>query len=220
MAIDFNWISTAISSGVSHSGFGSIVSNPATGGGGNPPYGTILSTFTEYLTVGFTYAEFPNTTGSFNWASFPAYNRADGAGGSYLDFETGTRTEIATYNQVMDDTVAQVNYRIIYKGGFGYADPAAGTWSECHRAGATGSGFGGDLELYISELSTTYKSGDYYTAEMYDGVCGTYNDTTNTYYTYGTAITNVYSYYDSENLVDVYAYYWWDGAGGFYVTYA
>jgi hypothetical protein len=172
------------------------------------------------LTANFTYAESPNSTGYFVWGSFPAYTRADGAGGSYLDLETGTRTETAVTNQVMDDTVAQTNYRIIYKGGYGYTDPLAGTWSECHRTGATGSGFGGDLELYISELTTTYKSGDYYTAEMYDGVCGTYNNTTNTYYTYGTSITSVYSYYDTENMVDVYAYYWWDGAGGFYVTYA
>jgi hypothetical protein len=222
MAIDFNWISTAISSGVSHNGFGSIVSNPATGGGGNPPYGTILSTGSESMTSNFTYAEDPYSSGSFQWGSFPYYTRADGAGGTYLDFTTGYSlgTETATFNQVMDNTVAQTNYRIIYKGGSGFTNPLAGTWSECHRTGATGSGFGGDLELYISELSTTYKTGDYYTAEMYDGVCGTYNNTTNTYYTYGTTITSVYAYYDSENMVDVYAYYYHDGAGGYYVTYA
>ena len=221
MGVDLHRIGTGISSGTSRTGFGTIVSFPSVGSG-FPAYGTILSTGSEPVTSNFTYAESPNTTGQFIWGSFPAYTRADGAGGSYLDLTTGYSlgTETATFNQVMDDTVAQSDYRIIYKGGSGFTDPAAGTWSECHRAGTTGSGTSGNLELYISELSTTYQSGTYYTIEMYDGVCGVYNITVNNYYAYGTSITSVYSYYDSENMVDVYAYYWWDGAGGFYVTYA
>jgi hypothetical protein len=186
-----------------------------------PAYGTLISTGTEPVTLNFTYQEPPYTTGSFQWGWFPYYTRADGAGGTYLDFSTGysNGTETATLNQVVDDTVAQTNYRIIYNGGFGFTYPAAGTYNECLRegvaTGATGSG-----DTYVSINYTNYISGSYTYVERGNGTCGLVNDYSYSYTSYGTLIFSEYSYYDSGNMVDVYAYYYHDGAGGYYVTYS
>lgn len=208
MGVDLHRIGTGISSGHSRNGFGSIVSFPSVPAG-PPPYGTILSTGSEPMTSNFTYAESPNSTGSFQWGSFPAYTRADGAGGSYLDLTTGYSlgTETATFNQVMDDTVAQSAYRIIYKGGSGFTDPAAGTWSECHRAGETGNNSSDSIYVYLNEVSQNVIVGTANTTEYYDGLCGTSTTTTNSYYEYGTPL---YSYYDYQ--------FFSDGAGGYFYT--
>jgi len=220
MSVDLHRIGTGISSGSSRNGFGNIVSFPSVAPS-FPPYGTLISTGTEPVTLNFTYAEDPYTTGSFQWGSFPYYTRADGAGGTYLDFSTGYSlgTETATFNQVVDDTVAQTNYRIIYKGGSGFTDPLAGTWSECLRmdytTGNTGSG-----DTYVNINSTNYISGSYTSVERANGTCGVVNEYSYSYTSYGTFIFDEYSYYDSGNMVDVYAYYYHDGAGGYYVTYS
>lgn len=216
MSVDLHWIRTTISSGVSHSGIGRIVSSPSggSGGGENPPYGTILSTGIEPVTSSFTYADSPYSTGSFSWGSYPYYTRADGAGGSYLDFTTGYSlgTETATFNQVMNDDVLQVNSRIIYKGGSGFTDPSAGTWSECLRVdfltGNSGMGY-----VYANINGTDYQTGSYSYVERGNGTCGVYNDYTYDYsaYPYGTYLTTWYDF-ASSTTYDSYA----DGAGGYY----
>lgn len=117
-------------------GAGGFLSTPVFDGG-YPAYGTILSTGTEPMTSSFTYAASPYTAGAFEWGNFPSYTRADGAGGSYLDFSTGfaNGTETAVYNQVMNDDALQTTSRIIYQGGYGWTSPAAGTWVEYPRYG-------------------------------------------------------------------------------------
>jgi hypothetical protein len=213
MSVDLHRIGTGISSGSSRNGFGNIVSFPSVPAG-FPPYGTLISTGTEPVTLNFTYAEAPNTTGSFIWGSFPYYTRADGAGGTYLDFSTGYSlgTETATFNQVVDDAEGQINTRIIYKGGFGFTDPLAGTFSECFRldyaTGNTGNGY-----VTVDINGTSYTTGTYNTVERGNGFCGVTNEYTYDYssYPYGTFLVTVY-----DDGIGYYYDYYCDGAGGVY----
>ena len=212
MGVDLHRIGTGISSGTSRNGFGTIVSFPSAPS--FPAYGTILSTGSESVTSSFTYAESPYTTGSFTWGSFPSYTRADGVGGSYLDSTTGYSlgTEAIAYNVSVNDNVNQVNTRIIYKGGSGFTEASAGTWSECLRSGvATGNSDNGSVTVTIN--GNGYQTGSYSSVEYGNGVCGVYNTTTYDYssYPYGTHLT---TWYDNaaSTTYDSYA----DGAGGYY----
>jgi hypothetical protein len=193
----------------------------APSGGGFPPYGTILSTGTEYLTLNWAYTDPMSGTGNFNWGSYPYYTKADGAGGYFLDFTSGLvyAVEIATTNQVIEGT-NDASFRILYKGGLGVNDPSAGTWSECLRTdyltGNSGSG-----NAYVDVLDNygavvgTYQVGTYTYLERGNGTCGTYNDYTYDYssYPYGTYLT---SFYDSAYGATFEAYT--DGAGGYYTV--
>ena len=213
MGVDLHPISTGISSGSSRNGFGKIVSFPSVPS--FPAYGTILSTGSEPVTSSFTYtAESPYTTGSFTWGSFPAYTRADGVGGSYLDLTTGYSlgTETAVYNQVMDDIVLQPLTRIIYKGGSGFTEASAGTWSQCYRSGEeTGNDTNGNV--YVNIAGNDYATGTFETVSIANGICGETFNTTYDYssYTYGTYIA---SWYDNASSTTYDSYM--DGAGGYY----
>ena len=213
MGVDLHRIGIGISSGNSRNGFGNIVSFPSVPAG-FPPYGTILSTGSEPVTSSFTYGESPYTTGSFTWGSFPAYTRADGSGGSYLDLATGYSlgTETIAYNTSVNDDVNQVNTRIIYKGGYGFTEASAGTWSECLRYGvATGNFSSGNVTANIE--GTDYATGYYTTYEYGNGTCGVYTDTTYDYssYTYGTYFLTLW-----DNAAQLNYDYYYDGAGGYY----
>jgi hypothetical protein len=112
----------------------------------------------------------------------------------------------------MDDTVAQTNYRIIYKGGSGFTNPLAGTWSECLRVDvATGNtGYG---TVYVNINGTNWNIGAFTSIERGNGTCGVYDDYTYDYDPYGTEIT---SYFDSASGYTITFYC--DGAGGYYET--
>lgn len=207
MGVDLHRIGTGISSGSSHNGFGSIVSFPASGGGGGgpPAYGTVLGSGNEDLNVNWNYSD-NSRSGQFVWGYTGYLVKADGFGGTFIDY-SGNNTETATHNQVMDDYEFKPYTRIIYKGGSGYE---AGTWNECQRAGIeTGSSGGGTYSVNIN--GNSYSVGSYMTVEKSDGYCGTYNDTTNDYYPYGTYITTWYNY-ASDVTYDSYC----DGYGGYY----
>ena len=92
MGVDFHWISTTISSGSSHNGFGKIVSFPSVPAG-FPPAGTILSTLNDVV------HEIANGGATIYWfdqyalwfVAVPANTAdvnivADGTGGSYTDW--------------------------------------------------------------------------------------------------------------------------------------
>ncbi|MGI9143197.1 MAG: hypothetical protein ACR2IJ_08400 [Fluviibacter sp.] len=194
-----------------------VASEPA----GFPPYGTILSTGTEYLTLNWAYTDTSSGSGNFNWGSYPYYTKADGMGGYFLDFTSGMiyAVETASTNEVIEGT-NDASYRIIYKGGYGVSDPLAGTWNECLRTdyltGNSGSG-----TVYIDVLDNfgsvlgTYTIGSYSYLERGNGTCGTYNDYTYDYssYPYGTYLT---SWFDSSSGSTYEAYT--DGAGGYYTV--
>jgi hypothetical protein len=175
---------------------------------GNLPYGTVINTFQEPLVLNWSNDESPWTSGNFQWGYFPYYEKADGAGGTFLDFTSGYSlgVETATLNQVIeDDPVNHPLYRVLYKGGSGFSSPSAGTWNQCRRIAATGNGTSGTLYTYISEAMNEYPNGSYNTTEYYDGFCGTTTETVNSWNPYGTLIV---SYGDYNYLSD--------GMGGYY----
>jgi hypothetical protein len=184
-----------------HPGGSSVFTLPVTGG--FPPYGTELGSGNEPRTLNWSYTT-GGRNGTFEWGYTPYIQRADGVGGSFLDYGTTVKTTYGGY--VIDDSEFEAFYRIIYRG-----YPYDNSWSECHRSGPTGSGNGGDLSIYIYGPNQSYVIGSFSSTEMHDGTCGTYNDTVNTWFPYGTYIT---TWYDSSSgyTYDYYA----DGAGGYY----
>lgn len=161
----------------------------------NPPYGTIIGSGSIDNQLNWTYSD---STGGLGFFTFgvTGYNVvADGGGGSFNDYVSYTET--ATYNQIIDDNIdGHPDYRIIYKG-------YNGSWSECHRVAATGNTSSGTSYIWIN--GTDIAAGTYLSEEFYDGLCGTYNNTNNSWYSYGTPLfgDSQYNYYS-------------DGMGGYY----
>jgi hypothetical protein len=199
MGVDFNKIGFGISSGRSHSGFGAIVANPAAPTG-FPPYGTILSTSTQSTYLYWHWESAPSGSNEFEWGTHQYDVIADGNGGVFAGSDYNF-VDTTTYNTVIREDLDYSQYtRIIYKGG--------GSWSECMKVAATGNTSAGTL--YININGNDYTAGSCSYTEYYDGVCGTYNDQSNYWYSYGTYLTGP---------VDGYTYYC-DGNGGYYMESA
>lgn len=180
-------------------GFGTgsfVFGEVATGSGGFPPFGTILGSGQEPLTLYWYYASDTSNDGNFQYG-YANYNIvADGVGGSFISY--GSNVLTATYNEVIDDDPAVTLTRIIYKGD--------GLWSECNRAGNVGgTENSGTAYVYISEPASDYPVGSWTSILVNDGVCGTSTQYTYSYDPYGTFITSYgdYNYYS-------------DGVGSYY----
>jgi hypothetical protein len=200
MGVEFHWISTAISRGGSNNGFGTIVSFPSGIPSGNPPYGTIIGSGSEGNQLYWEYAGgTPN--GYFVYGTVPYLIKADGNGGSFLEF--GTSTETATFNQVIDNSTLGTGgmSRIIYKGG--------GLYSECNiqdPIGGTQSSGNLYINVYdVDGISWSVTAGVFESQDWHDGFCGTTTITNNSWYSYGTQIFEDVSYY-----------YQSDGAGSYF----
>lgn len=90
MTVHLHWISTTISSGVSHTGFGKNVTSPSgTTPPSYPPYGTILSTGSSEYQIGET--AYSNILATFVYTQYCTVNTvADGSGGSFIDWSSAT----------------------------------------------------------------------------------------------------------------------------------
>jgi hypothetical protein len=167
---------------------------------GNPPYGTIIGSGSEGNQLYWEYAGgTPN--GYFVYGTVPYLIKADGNGGSFLEF--GTSTETATFNQVIDNSTLGTGgmSRIIYKGG--------GLYSECNIQDPIG-GTQNSGTLYIDIDSDGYlisgvTAGYWESQDWHDGFCGTTTVTNNDWFDNGTFIYT----YGSYN-------YYSDGVGGYY----
>jgi hypothetical protein len=201
MGVDFPWISTAISRGTSRNGFGTIVSFPSGIPSGNPPYGTIIGSGSEGNQLYWEYAGgTPN--GYFVYATVPYLIKADGNGGSFLEY--GASTETATFNEVIDDSTLGTSgmTRIIYKGD--------GLYSECQIYEPIGGTQNGgtlyiDIEYESGYFYYSITAGYWYSQDFSDGFCGTTTVTDNDWFDYGIEI------YNSGGV-----YYYSDGIGGYY----
>lgn len=224
MAINLHWIGTAISSGVSHNGFGAIVSFP-TEGGGFPAYGTYNSTLTgvDYL-AGVTLVV-NSVTYYGQTADYIVKN--DGAGGTYTDYATASNIAYSTSTFVTTNNEA-------HDGGFVNLNPVQLNVATANFAGYeyTWDGAGGYIRLdaNLNTVFSTIGVNEY----VYNST-GTYlvnifgSDYPNGKYTYYVA-TSVGSFasYDGNgsfysNGTPTGAYepsfgnpVYWDGNGGYY----
>lgn len=122
---------------------------------------------------------------------------------TYADGNCGTYTEsgvnyYSSGTQIASDSAN--NYLSDGTGGY-YSEPI----QPCDIAGTYISSNGGSLELYISEIGSHYVFGTYSEDIYADGNCGTYAQSSNVWYPYGTNITNANGY----NFFS-------DGNGGYY----
>lgn len=102
MGVDLHRIGTGISSGSSRNGFGNIVSFPSVSAPSFPPAGTVLS-----LAEDLPYPQYNGgSTVTITWDAQPYtvlnqiadfYVKADGAGGSYTDYNTASNVEFVPY---------------------------------------------------------------------------------------------------------------------------
>lgn len=134
-----------------------------------------------------------NTTGG------QSYNK------TYSDGSCGTYTEsvIEWYGS---------GYPLTSGGGYNYfADGGGGYYSEsinpppCDSAGTPISSSTSNLEIYISEIASNVIAGSSYSNEYADGSCGSYTESGNDWYGYGTQIASNADYY-----------FYSDGNGGYY----
>lgn len=223
MGVDLNWIGTGISSGISHNGYGNIVSFPTAAG--YPPAGSYNSTLTGADYVGGS----PTVIQSVNyWSQTADYIvKNDGAGGTYTDYATASNIQyktgsfLSTTNESHDggyvtlpyglgggNTANYAGYNYIWNGSGGYTQTD-------NSVNYTFTGQIGDVDYVNSSMSAgyynAYVAGSYFPNGKY------------TYYT----ITGAESYYGNDNQGNYYSYgtyiyndgmnnYYWDGNGGYY----
>lgn len=224
MAINLHWIGTAISSGVSHNGFGAIVSFP-TGGGGFPAYGTYNSTLTGVPYLAGTYYVIQSVAYYEQYADYIVKN--DGVGGTYTDYATASNIQynvgnfLYTTNETHDGssvtlphglgtfpTVQYAGYDYTWNGSGGYVQiDYSANFTYSGQIGAndyvnTQSTAGG---YYVSVAGSNFLNGKY--TYYYITGAGMYgaSDYNGSYYSYGTYIWD-----------DGMSTYYWDGNGGYY----
>ena len=123
---------------------------------------------------------------------------------TYADGNCGTYTESSTTwydygTQIASDS--SYNYFSDGNGGY-YLEEIS---NECDGYGTFISENSSDATVYISEIGSDYTAGYYSESTYADGSCGTYTESSTTWYDYGTYITN----YGGNN-------FYLDGNGGYY----
>lgn len=204
MGVDFHWISTTISRGGSHNGFGTIVSFPSVPAS-YPEAGTILQTLT-YEPIPVAQGGSSVTIGGtlYLTQTCSVYRKANGSGGDYLDWAN----KFDVYYLSWDSYLASVNgsYQIdingtLYPNG-GYEDQYfndgnggayLGNTITNYPSGGTSLGTGSG-DYYVSINSTNYQAGTYSDNYLADGYGGYTTDRTYTYYGYATLIV-AFDYY-------------------------
>lgn len=226
MGVQFHRIGLAISSGVSHNGYGNIVSFPF-GGSSYPPYGSYNSTL--YGT--------PYETGStVTVLSVAYYNQVcdvtvknDGAGGTYTDWATATNIAYVGDGQFIVtstdephssspvtiwgnsyNTANATGYNYLHNGSGGYRTTDAGeTVKDPSTLYDDYTNSSSTSNYYILTLfDAGYQKGKY--TRFYAYAVGSYgsSDDQGSYQAYGTYITSDPSMGNP---------YYWDGNGGYYM---
>lgn len=230
MSVDLHWIRTAISSGVSHSGIGRIVSYTPVGGGGFPEAGSYNSTlYGEVYPISNGGTFF---TASENSIDYPnqicdVIVKNDGSGGTYTDWTTVTNIQYNAYAVIADtyysphlggvlevpsgsgNVINNYNcngWEFIHDGGGGYVST---DYDIVYIAAGTLTGYYQNAKTEVPEFTGNYyDNGTYYDC-IHDGSGGYYvgNVQYGSYYMGGEYITNdgTYSYY-------------WDGNGSYYAV--
>lgn len=178
-------------------GNGGYYSQPVSGGGDNPAYGTLLNS--TYDGEAVTYI----TEESVNAPSGSIYSNeyADGNGGSYFENVTtwvGAGTQIYQAN------------------GFEYIADGLGGYSQlsCSLYGTFISSGSSSIQVYVTEVGSYVQVGDDYYDVLADGNCGTFTSSTgSSYASYGALLTSW-----DDGVGNYYAAYS-DGYGGYYVDY-
>lgn len=186
-------------------GAGSFVSTPPSGGGsGFPPYGTVLDSGTDTLTLEYIYGNYPNSSGTFNWGVNNWVTIADGEGGS-ITGSTGV-TDNYELNYVISDIESQVETRIIYLGN--------GNWAEYQRNGIpTGDTYTTTIFQDINDYTygifiSGVDFGSMLETVYHDGFGGTYSTYDYNWYMSGTWLAGAGEY----------GSYYSDGYGGWYLA--
>ncbi|CAB4139463.1 hypothetical protein UFOVP340_41 [uncultured Caudovirales phage] len=232
MGVDFNRISFGISSGISRTGFGSIVSSPS--GPSFPAAGTITgyTALQEYpILNGGTWfysplgGEVPNQNATFAI-------KADGSGGTYTDYGT---TGTVSYKPPGIFATDNANPTVLYINISG-SDYAGGNSYPAYSHDGSGSYNSVTSTIWYpygtglnSVSNQSYVNGEYYdngtsTAYNADGNGGWYSFSSGNYYASGTIITQnitgetgTYVYLFGTYYYPVYQgnKYTWNGEGGY-----
>lgn len=123
---------------------------------------------------------------------------------TYADGSCGTYTESGSNYYSYGTQIASdgTNYNFFSDGNGGYySEPI----QSCDTAGTYISSNSGNSEVYIIEIGSYYVLGTYIENIYADGNCGTYGESSNEWYPYGTNITNANGYNFFSN-----------GSGGYY----
>lgn len=236
MGVDFNRISFGISSGVSRTGFGSIVSFPS--GPSFPAAGTITgyTGLQEYPIVnGGTYFSNPLGGGDVPNQNATFAIRADGSGGTYTDFGTTGTVSYKPPGIFATDTASPT---VLYVN-IGGSDYAGGNSYPAYSHDGSGSynsvtntiwyPYGTELNsasnsTEVPEFSGTYYNNGTSTSFRSDNNGGYYSTITGSYYSNGVLInqnitgeTGTYvdingTYYYANYTGDRYT---WNGTGGY-----
>lgn len=178
-------------------GSGGYYSESDGSGGGGPScdaYGTYISGSNSDATVYISEVGSNYTVGSYSESTY-----ADGNCGTYTSSGTNWY-EYGTY-------ITNGNgYNFYSNGNGGYYSESDGSGGggggpSCDAYGTYISGNGGDASVYISELSSSYTAGSYSESTYADGNCGTYTESSTSWYSYGTQIASdgSYNYYSDGN---------------------
>ncbi len=221
MGIHLHWVRKAISSGVSHNGFGSIVSFPSVS---FPAYGTYNSTLTgvDYL-AGLTLVV--NSVTYFG-QTVDYIVKNDGVGGTYTDYATAfniqykTSTFVTTNNETHDSGFVNLNpvqthvatanfggYEYSWDGSGGYITADAWLNSVFSTIGVNEYVYKGMGSYLVNVYGVDLPNGKYtYYVATGVGSFASYDDNGSFYY-YGTSTGQ---YDGMGNPV------YWDGNGGYY----
>ena len=152
--------------------------------------GTLISSFQNPALIMITQIDTMAQVGTY-----PSNTYADGSCGQY-----STDGDITYYSS---------GTQIASGGGYNFfSNGEGGYYSEqitCDAYGTYLSGTSSDLTVYISEIGSSYTAGSYSESTYADGNCGTYTESSNSWYMSGTQIAS-----DSSNN------YFSDGNSGYY----
>jgi hypothetical protein len=207
------------------------------------PHGTYITNYGDYNyywdgTGGF-YSEYSSSSGG-GGSSYPPSGESTGNGSStpiYVfisnligNYQIGTNDCVeyhdgngSTYTSCTNNYYSYGTWIANDSNNNYYSDGTGYYYSEWYdnsggggfSTGPTGNTSSGTNFLYIEGLAASFENGTYYSTEYNDGNGGTYWDTSYTYRPYGETFTFQYTY-DSENMQDVYTYYYSDGNGSYY----
>ena len=226
MGVDLNFIGTGISAGVSHNGFGTIVSNPA---GNFPPAGSYVRTLYGVIypvTLGGSYFTNPVTNADEPNQTCDVDELNDGFGGTYLDATSVTNINYITADtlfatdtgDIYTQTPVEIPYGSsnYYDSEFSYAyhyhDGSGSYYTETDhwQYYSNGTFIVNDYSAYqieVPDSSTNYFATGKYDLAVWDGAGGVTTGATNqgSFYSSGTYITE-----DEANA------YYHNGTGGYF----